>query len=167
MPTESSCTAPLGSAAAAHGARFYRFQDSSGRTHLVDSLDSVPQALRAHATCIEYGADPAEAPSALLPRSLSGVQIFGLGFALALLVVFVFSRLPGTLRLVLRLAIVGALIAVLAGAYFGWLRRGVGQSNDTFAGPGALIDDAKGAVAKMNARIRAEQAELKEIEQAK
>jgi ABC-type transport system involved in cytochrome bd biosynthesis fused ATPase/permease subunit len=85
----------------------------------------------------------------------------------ALGVVFVFSRLPGTLRLVLRLAIIGGVIALLAGAYFGWLRRESQQSHDALAGPGALIDDAKAAVSKMNARIQAEQAELKETEQAK
>lgn len=165
MGTENGCTAV--SASGARGARYYRFQDASGRVHLVDSIDSVPQALRAHAACIEYPAEQTGLSGALAPHGLSGYQMFGLGFAAALLVAFVFSRLPGSLRLVARLAIVGGVAALLVGAYFGWVRRTALQSSDALAGPGTLIDDAKSAVSKMNARIQAEQAELKETEQAK
>jgi hypothetical protein len=168
MGTENGCAAR-----AASGAQYYRFEDASGRVHLVDSIDSVPQALRAHATCIEFRDEPTQLPSivsrgsSLVPHGLSGYQTFGLGFAAALLVALLFSRLPGTRRLVVRLALLGGVVALLAGVYFGWLRRTAGQSSDTFAGPGALIEDTKAAVAKMNARSQAEQAELKEIEQAK
>jgi hypothetical protein len=147
-------------------ARYYRFQDASGRVHLVDSLDSVPQTLRARAACIEYPAEPSVLPSGLVPQGSSGYQMFGLGFAAALLVAFVFSKLPGSLRLFARFAIIGGVVVLLAGAYLGWLRRTTHQSADALAGPGALIDDAKSAVAKMNARISAEQAELKETERA-
>ena len=166
MGTENAC-APV-SASGAHGARYYRFQDAGGRVHIVDSIDAVPHALRAHATCIEYHDEPSSLlPSALVPHGLSQYQTFGLGFAAALLVAFVFSRLPGSLRLVMRVAIVGAVVALLVGAYFGWMRRTTQQSTDAFAGPGALLEDAKQSVAKMNARIQAEQAEIKEAEQAK
>ena len=164
MGSENSC-----GASGVHGPRFYRFQDAGGRVHLVDSLDSVPQALRGHAVCIEYreSDSPTELPGALVRGAPSGYQLFGLGFAAALVVVFVFSRLPGTLRLVVRCAIAGGLVALFAGAYFGWLRRTAGQSQDALAGPGALIHDAKQAVDQMNARMGAQQAQLKEIEQAK
>lgn len=171
MGIEHGCDAV--SASGAHGARFYRFQDASGRVHLVDSIDSVPSALRSRAACIEYPAEPAGLASALTHggssavSSLSPYQTFALGFGAALVVAFVFSRLPGTLRLFLRLAIVGGLVALLAGAYFGWMRRTTQQSDSMLAGPGALIGDAKRAVDQMNARMRAQQAELKEIEQAK
>jgi hypothetical protein len=47
------------------------------------------------------------------------------------------------------------------------MRRTTGQSRDAMASPSAIIDDAKGAVDKMNARMAAEQAEIKEAEQAK
>src|SRR5450432_3520404 len=132
------------------GAVFYRFQDASGRVHLVDSLDSVPQAERAHAQRIEYGSQndttiPSLTSASGLPSlgALSSLESFGLGFGAALVAVFLFSRLPGTLRLVLRLAIIGGVVALMAGAYFGWLRRTTHQSGDAFAGPGALIDDAR------------------------
>lgn len=93
--------------------------------------------------------------------------MFGLGFAAALLVAFVASRLPGSMRWLARLAIVGGLVVVLGGAYLGWIRRQSGQSSDALATPSAMVGDAKSAVAKMNARIQAEQAELKEAEQAR
>jgi hypothetical protein len=150
----------------ASAAVYYRFQDSAGRVHIVDSLDAVPQALRPQAQRIEYQAQP-DTVGAHLPRALTSWQTFGLGFIAALLVVFLFRRLPGTMRLVLRFGIIGALIALMAGAYLGWMRRATGASSDALATPGALIDDAKNAVAKMNARVKAEQAELKEAEQAK
>jgi hypothetical protein len=150
----------------ASAAVYYRFRDASGRTHIVDSLDSVPQASRPQAQRIEY--QPQPEPSALqLPHTLSTWQTFGLGFVAALLVVFLFRRLPGTMRLVLRLSIIGAVFVLLGGAYLGWMRRTTGQSRDALASPTAIIDDAKSAVEKMNARMAAEQAEIKEAEQAK
>ncbi|MEO7037988.1 MAG: hypothetical protein ABI548_28735 [Polyangiaceae bacterium] len=47
------------------------------------------------------------------------------------------------------------------------MRRATEQASDTFASLTQIIDDAKDAVAKMNARQAADQAQLKEIEQAK
>jgi hypothetical protein len=167
MGSENGCAA--GSVTGAHAARYYRFADPSGRVHLVDSIDSVPQALRAQAACIEYHDAPSSLPSVIAHAAATptSYQIFGLGFAAALIAAFVFSRLPGSLRVVSKMVIVVGGVALLAGLYFGWLRRTAQQSADTFAGPGTLLEDAKQAVAKMNARTRAEQAELKEAEQAK
>jgi hypothetical protein len=90
-----------------------------------------------------------------------------LGFVAALLVTFLFRRVPGIMRLVLRMSIIGGVIVLLGGAYLGWMRRATGQSHDALASPTAIIDDAKEAVDKMNARIAAEQPEIKEAEQAK
>ncbi len=145
---------------------YYRFEDANGRIHLVDSLDSVPLSWRARAQRIEYQVEPA-ASGVPLPRSLTFWQTFGLGFTAALLIALVFRRLPGTMRLALRFAIIGGVLALLAGAYLGWVRRATGSSRDTMATPGALIDDARDAVGKMNARITAEQNELNEAERAK
>jgi len=162
MGAEHRC----GPARVAGSARFYRYEDASGRLHLVDSLEDVPQVDRARATCIEY-ADESSALGKLLPaRGLSGWQMFGLGFGAALLVAFAITRMPRGMRWLARLAIIGGLLVVLGSAYLGWIRRQSQQSSDAFASPSAMIDDAKSAVAKMNARIQAEQAELKETEQA-
>jgi len=75
MGTENGCTAV--SASGAHGARYYRFQDPSGRVHLVDSIDSVPQALRSHAACIEYPVEQTGIAGALAQGKLSGYQFSG------------------------------------------------------------------------------------------
>ena len=135
---------------------------------MVDSIDSVPEALRAHAVCIEYRADATHFSEKLVQTAgPNAVWIFGLGAAAALLLLFVFWRLPGARRLAVRLTLLAALVALLGGAYFAWLRRNAGLSNDALATPSALIEDAKAAVAKMNARTQAEQNELKETERAK
>ncbi len=141
---------------------YYRFQDASGRTHIVDSLDSVPQAARPQAQRIEY--QPQPEPSVLqLPHTLSTWQIFGLGFVAALLVTFLFRRLPGTMRLVLRMGIIGAVIVLLGGAYLGWMRRTTGQRpRMRWPAPPQSSTTPRGAVEKMNARMAAEQAEIKE-----
>jgi hypothetical protein len=151
---------------------YYRFRDASGRLHIVDSIDSVPQAFRSHALRVEL--DPKTAVSTVPSISsgffsgpLASWQVFGLGFVAALIAAYAFRRMSGTLRFLPRLLFVGALIALAAGAYFGWLRRTTAQSSEAFAGPGALLDDAKQAVAKMNAHIQEEQTQLKEIEQTK
>jgi len=165
MGTDKGCGAR--SPAGAHVARYYRFQDAGGGTHIVDSIDDVPRASRANVQCIEYAAEP-DAPNGLsgvLAHAPSGWQSFGLGVAATLLVVLVFRKLPGTMRLLLRVAVIAGVVALLAGAYLGWLRRTTQQASAAFAGPSSVIDDAKQAVAKMNARIQAQQAELKEIEQ--
>lgn len=165
MGTENQCTP--GSQDSAHGARFYRFEDAQGRLHLVDSIQSVPPALRARAVCIEYRADAPDFSRQIAQASPNAARIFWLGALAALLVLLLFWRSPGTRRLATRLAILAGVVALLGGAYFAWLRRNAGLSNDTLATPSALIEDAKAAVAKMNARTEAEQNELKETERAK
>ena len=147
-------------------APFYRFTDASGRVHIVDSLDLVPQAFRAQVEGVHY---EEQTPVNGLPSvaSLASWQIFALGVAATLVVMFVFKRLPGSGRIVVRLGLIGLVVAVVGAAYFGFLRRTTQQSGAAFASPSALIDDAKGAVEKMNARLKAQQAELKEIEQGK
>jgi hypothetical protein len=148
------------------GAVFYRFQDASGRVHIVDSLDLVPMAQRGRVERVSY--DEQTSVNGLLPaHGPNGWQMFALGVGAALLLALLFRRLPNTMRFVLRVAIVAGVVALLGSAYFGWARRTARQSNDVLATPGALIDDAKAAVDKMNARIKAQQAELKEAAEAK
>ncbi|MEP7049431.1 MAG: hypothetical protein ABJB12_03720 [Pseudomonadota bacterium] len=145
---------------------YYKFQDSSGRLHIVDSLESVPQAMRPQAQRLAYGEPPSTVASST-SEGLRGWPMFALGFGAALLVVLIFKRLPGTMRIVLRLAIVAGIVCLLGGGYLSWARRATGLGSGVLASPQQIIDDAKNAVAKMNARQQADQAELKEIEQAK
>lgn len=145
---------------------FYRFTDSTGRIHIVDSLDLVPSAARAQAERVQY---QEQAPPTLLSRvSERGTWPLAAGGAgAALLVALLFRRSRGAAWFVLRAGLFVGALALLAGAYFGSLRRSTLGKGDALASPSALIDDAKSAVEKMNLRLQAEQAELKEAERAK
>jgi hypothetical protein len=158
------------------GAVFYRYTDASGVVHIVDSLDRVPTTQRERAERVQYddwtpvnGERPYSEFVGVLHRAdgLGGWQMFGLGVGTVLLGALVFRLLPGARGLVLRLAIAVGVAALLGGAYFGWARRVAHQSNDVFASPGTLIEDAKSAVEKMNAHVKEQQDQLKEAEQTK
>jgi len=144
---------------------YYRFEDGTGRVHIVQSLSEVPAAQRGRAERIEYRAET-QLPS-LSAAGRPGWQMFGLGFGVALILVLLFFRLPNTLRWFLRIALVGGVVALAASAYFGWIRRTSGLATTALASPTALIDDAKSAVDKMNASMRAQQQQLQEIEKSK
>jgi hypothetical protein len=145
---------------------FFRFTDQSGRVHIVDSLDLVPQAARGAAERVRYGQETALNSLPAVP-ALASWQIFALGMGAAVLIGLLFRRLPGLLGTLVRVAIVAGVLLLASGAYFGFIRRTTSGGDVAVATPGALMDDAKSAVEKMNARMRTQQAELKEIEQAK
>jgi hypothetical protein len=158
------------------GAVFYRFTDAKGTVHIVDSLDGVPTAQRERAERVQYddwtpvnGDRSHQGIASVLHRAdaLSGWQMFGLGATTVLLMALLFRLLPGARGPVLRLVLVLCVVALLGGAYLGWTRRVAQQSNDLLSSPGAMIEDAKSAVDKMNARIKEQQAQLKEAEQTK
>lgn len=148
------------------GAVFYRYRDASGRVHIVDSLDLVPSAQRARVERVQYEEPATTVGSALAAgrtQAEAHWQPFALGFAAAVALWFVFK---GRSQL-LRWGVVLGGAVLIAGAYFGWLRRTTQSSSAAFASPTTLIDDAKQAVEKMNARMQTEQAEIKETERAK
>ena len=144
---------------------YYRFEDGTGRVHIVQSLSEVPTGQRAHAERVEYRTET-QLPS-FSAAGRPGWQMFGLGFGVALILVLLFFRLPTTLRWLLRIALVGGVIALAAGAYLGWIRRTSGLTTDTLASPSALVDDAKRAVDQLNARMRVQDQQLQELEKAK
>jgi hypothetical protein len=146
--------------AASQAGVYYRFWDAQGRLHIVDSLAEVPAPLRARAERIELAALPHQ-PS----PSHSGTHwtSFGLGVGAALLVLLFVSVRRGSGAL-LRLGLMIGAVALLALAYFGWIRRQSGQSESVLASPSALIDDARRAVDQANRRNREQEEALKEIE---
>ena len=173
MGTGTGTTSAPSSALPAGAAVFYRFRDPSGRLHIVDSLDLVPPAERAHVERIAFGAEAAQSPLAPL-RALPGFQGAALagaiGVGLLLLLALLFPRLRGSLGWLVRLAVGAGVVLLLTFGYLGWMRRATGASGASgavLASPSAFIDDAKGAVEKMNAHLRAQEAELKAVEQAK
>jgi hypothetical protein len=146
---------------------YYRARDAQGREYIVDSRDQLPAALRERAQRIEV------LPVATLqePRAPSVAKridwpSFAVGFGLGVLLVGVAVGVRRGFGPVAKLALLAALAVVLAGAYFGWLRRMSGQGDSTLSTPSALIDDAKRAVDQMNERSRKQEQILQELGQS-
>jgi hypothetical protein len=152
---EEPRAAPAASAADGEkGTTFYRYHDG-GRIVIVDSLSRVPSRARGSVETLVI-ARPPESIAASLP-DLSGQNLDWLA-GLAWL---------GLRRLgqpLLRYALLGGLVLLGAGAYFGWLRRVTGQSGSLVSSPALLIEDARSAVEKMNERTREQQRVLRELE---
>lgn len=157
---------PGGSGWQRGSAVFYRFSDSSGRVHIVDSLDLVPTAQRERAERVQY-AEQSRVPAFLPEHVPTGWPGIALLLGVAALLWLGFRYLPSSLRVVLRVALVASVVALLGGAYFGWTRRLTHQSSDLLSSPSALIEDAQRAVNQMNARMKVQQDEIREAERSK
>lgn len=144
-----------------NAATFYRYRDAQGRTVIVDAPSKVPGSARGSVERISLG--PRDT-SLGLPR---GFELHGPSFAIGVFcAVLVGLVLLGTRRRsrLLRVALVLGVAALLGGAYLGWSRRLAGQSDALLATPDTLIQDARDAVEKMNARTREQQRVLRELE---
>ncbi len=147
-------------------ATFYRYRDAQDRLVIVDSPARIPASARSSAERIQLtqpertlALPDREAIARELhwPSFLSGAACVLL-FGCALLIV------RGRAKGLTRLAVLAGVAALGTGLYFGWARRLSGQSGELLASPAALIDDARGAVEKMNQKSREQQRVLKELE---
>lgn len=167
---------------------FFRYDTADGRTVIVDSIDSVPMALRDRAERVVFGVNsPADVRSSSddssearaseagspLPGLPPGFALDGASFGLgagagALLVALVlglFGARFGTLRrLVLGGIVVGGLAFVAIGAYLGWLQRSAGLGDATFASPRELVDEAKKVVETVERRRQEQERAIEEAE---
>ena len=169
---EAARAGALDSPAASGGATtFYRYRDGAGRIVVVDSLTRVPASQRASAEAVVLA--PASDGSVLSETAMSAARglardlhmpSFIAGLSSALLVAFVFVVVGRKLGRLFRGALVVGVVGVGVVAYFGWVRRTTGQSGDLLASPGALIEDARGAVQKLNQRTAEQQRALEELE---
>lgn len=150
---------------------FYRYRDGSGRVVIVDALTRVPASQRASAEAVVLA--PAGESAALADTAVSAARglardlhmpSFIAGLSSALLVALLFMVVGRKLGRLFRGALVVGVLGVGVVAYFGWVRRTTGQSGDLLASPGALIEDARGAVQKLNQRTEDQQRALKELE---
>lgn len=87
------------------------------------------------------------------------------GFALSLVFFLAFSFIKKTGKLLLKLGLIAAIVLLVAGAYFGWLRRAAGIDDDRLASPAEVIDDAKKAATKFRRRLDEQERTLKKIEE--
>lgn len=177
------------SAAPAREQVFFRYDTADGRTVIVDSLDSVPLALRDRAERIVFGVKAAptdERSSSGASGEVSGGQAtsslpglppgfaldgasFGLGAGagalLVALVLALFGARFGTLRrLVVGGIVVGGLAFVAIGAYLGWMQRSAGLGDATFASPRELVDEARRVVETVERRRQEQERTIEEAE---
>jgi hypothetical protein len=165
-----AATAPASpSSSPAHGvagnATFYRYRDPQGRVVIVDSLARVPSSSRSTVESVVL-ARPETSVLGIADatvRDLHGPSFAaGAGCALLLTLAWLGLRRVGTP--LLRVSLLGGLVLLGAGAYFGWLRRVSGHEGPLLASPAALIEDARSAVQKMNERSREQERTLKDLE---
>lgn len=88
------------------------------------------------------------------------------GFAMSLVVFLVLSFVRKTGRLILKLGLLVAIVLLVAGAYFGWLRRAAGLGDGALASPAEVIGDAKKAATKFQERIGQQERALEKIEES-
>jgi hypothetical protein len=153
------------SADSAGGTTFYRYHDARGRIVIVDSLSRVPSSARGSMETVVLAPPPG--PIAGLPAlSLESLHwpSFAAGACSLLFVGVVWLGLRRVGGRLLRFSLLGGLVVLGAGAYFGWVRRVAGQNGAAVSSPAALIEDARGAVEKMNERMREQQRVLEELE---
>jgi hypothetical protein len=128
----------------ASSATFYRWRDTQGLEHLVDSIEKVPEASRANAERISMAAAAVRkeqqigtgtgtatatgtATGAADGTGMGPVRIewesFAAGFATAFVLTFVFVMARRTKKPLLELAVLMAAAAVIGGVYFAWSKR--------------------------------------------
>jgi hypothetical protein len=167
-PSRASTSGSAGGHVAGN-ATFYRYRDPQGRVVIVDSLARVPSGSRnAVETVVLAHPEPsvltiADATVRETARDLHWPSFAaGAGFALLLTLAWLGLRRVGTP--LLRLSLLGGLVLLGAGAYFGWLRRVSGHDGALVASPAALIEDARSAVQKMNERSREQEKILNDLQ---
>jgi hypothetical protein len=149
----------------AGNASFYRYRDPQGRVVIVDSLARVPSGSR---NAVETVVLARPEPSVLTIADATVRELHwpsfaaGAGCALVLTLAWLGLRRVGTP--LLKLSLLGGLVLLGAGAYFGWLRRVSGHEGPLVASPAALIEDARSAVQKMNERNREQQKILNDLQ---
>jgi hypothetical protein len=166
-PGEPQVATPIENANGSAGdATFYRYRDPHGRIVIVDSLARVPAGMRGSVESVVLARPPA--PSASRSSELSGQTLhwpsFAAGAGCALLAALLWVGLRRSSTPLLRFSLLGGALLLAAGAYFGWLRQVSGQGGPMVASPAALIEDARSAVEKMNARTREQERVLRELE---
>jgi hypothetical protein len=111
----------------ANSAAFYRWKDTQGLVHVVDSPDKVPEESRASAERVVLATSVKLSKPDDHSTFFGNVRIewesFGAGFATAIVLGFVFVIARRTKKPLLELAVLVAVAAVIATIYFGWIRQ--------------------------------------------
>ena len=150
--------------------QYYRYTGPDGRVYIVQSPESLPPGARDKAEVVSLDPERVREEHTLSndgPRfELQGAS-FGIGFVCALLLALLYRIMPGGMRWVSRLAIVGGVGIIGAGLYLGYLRKtttGAGTASSPLASPSALIQDARDAVEKAQTARQKQEQEIRDIQ---
>lgn len=97
-------------------------------------------------------------------KELDGPSV-AVGFALSLVIWVGTSAVRRRGRLLFKLLGLSLVVALILGAYFGWLRKAAGLSESQLSSPAALIQDARGAANQMQQRLRKTERTLRRLEE--
>jgi hypothetical protein len=167
----------------------FSFVDENGTTVIADTLEAVPEQYRKIAK--KVSADEAKKSIGTLEKQVEKAKAralseakevqreagdiwpflrdvdlpsFGIGFAFALIFTLVFSIVKRAGALVFKLALLVAIVVLLSGSYFAWLRKAAGLGDSKLESPKALIEDAKRAAKAMEQRLEQQKRVLEKIE---
>lgn len=90
---------------------------------------------------------------------------FAFGVMTALVLVIGAKLLWGSAKLVLKIGAIAALVVLLGGTYFGWVKRSAGLGDSKMASPQELIEEAQKAAAAAKKQIEEQQKQLKKLEE--
>lgn len=194
MPGPGTESTKGGSPPAPPRETFYKFHGTDGTDHIVDSLELVPEKLRASAEKIELkrpAGEPLERARDQLRRAQARAHTgmraaknaqhqvgeivpfvkeldlpsVAVGFAAGLVAVLAMTIAFRMGKLFVKLGLVLAIVALVGSAYFGWIQRATGLGKDVLSSPIELIHGAEDAAAKVKQRIKDDEAMLKKIEE--
>lgn len=167
----------------------FSFVDDNGTTVIADSLEAIPEQYRKVAK--KVSADEAKKAIGSLEKQVEKAKeralteakevqreagdiwpflrdvdlpSFGIGFAFALVFTLVFSIVKRAGAIMFKLALLVAIVVLLSGSYFAWLRRAAGLGDSKLESPKAMIDDAKKATKALEQRLEQQKRVLDKIE---
>jgi hypothetical protein len=170
-------------------ADIFSWVDENGHTVISDSIADIPDKYRAIAKKIsveeakasvrdlEKQVEKAKKKSLKEAKSVQrevgdvvpfvkdlDLPSFGVGVAFTLLVVFVLSLVRRTGRVLIKVGLLLAVVVLVCGSYFAWLRRAAGLGDTKLASPTEMIEDARDAAKAMEKRLTDQKRMLEKIE---
>ncbi len=161
---------------------FFTYESADGEVFITDSLQDIPAKYRSKAKAVDAGEIVRGLPKRSLKRAKMVQRKVGdlvpfvreldlpsvaVGFALSLVMFLVLSLVRRTGRLLLKVGLTAAIVALLTSAYFGWIRKSAGVAGSSGpVSPKTVIKDARDAKTKLEKRLREQQRMLKKIEES-
>jgi hypothetical protein len=163
---------------------YYVYRDDAGVEHIVDALELVPVRHRGKAKKWVMAGEEQLARGAMseIGSALTGavrtvsapvrapghealhLPSFLAGLAAAAAVFLGAVALRSRARRLAKVALVLVSIALLGGAYLGWMRRQTGLGAEMVTSPHVMVDSARDAAERLQRRMQEEQRLLEQID---